>query len=479
MADDQGDSPKRGRRKSGPTNPDERAFRGSLADHLPPQNLHAERAVLGAILRDNQVLPDVVRVTGEDQFYSAAHQKIFKLMSRMYEAGQPIDLVTLGEELDREGWLLEIGGGPYLITLFEETLTAANVSHFAKIVHERYITRSVIHSCNEILRDAYDSANRPDDLLANAERKIFGIMENRIREEATDLKQVLDKVFDRIAERQSRTGSLALGVPTPFIDLSNYLLGWQPGEFIILAARPSVGKTAFALNLVHDAAVTHSLPVLFVSLEMSQLEIAERILCLNARVNNHLLRKGMLQEEDMNKLIGATGLLSTAPLFIDDTPGLTLTQIAATARRLKRRKGLAMIVIDYLQLIEPEDKSVARVEQIGSISRRVKILAKDLQVPVMALSQLNRGVESREGHRPRMSDLRESGSLEQDADVVLLLHRDDAYDPNERPNEADIIIAKQRNGPVGEVKLTFRKEYTRFEDYHPEVASFGEPADGF
>ncbi|MFO0949259.1 MAG: replicative DNA helicase [Planctomycetota bacterium] len=456
------------------TRPESKSARELLAEGVPPQNLEAERAVLGGILRDNNCLPDVVRKLKEDNFYSDKHQRIYSAMVEMFSAGHPIDALTLGEELAKKGWLLEIGGAAAIVDLYQETLTAANVGFYSQIVYEKAVLRNLIHTSTEILRDAYDSTSSPDELLAEAEKKLFKILDDRGSGDAVNVKSVISRAFDRISHRQSREGGAVAGVPSGFYDLDEMTDGWQDSELIIVAARPSMGKTAFALNLVEHAVVHCKMPVLFASLEMSDLELAERLLCSFAQVNGHFLRKGRLGSEDMQKLIHAGNELSTAPLFIDDTPGQTMLRISATARRLKMREGLRMIVIDYLQLIEADDKSVSRQEQISTISRRLKNLARELKVPVIALSQLNRGVESREGHRPRMSDLRESGSIEQDADVVALLHRDDAYDPQDNPNTAEVIIAKQRNGPVGDVKLRFEKAFTRFQNFHHEITPFGE-----
>ena len=448
-----------------------------LAEGLPPQNLDAERSVLGAILRDNACMTEIVHRLQVDHFYSAAHQKIYQTMLEMFEEAKPIDCVTLGEELSKKGgatgsWLREIGGAPTILEIYEEILTAANVEYYTQIVHEKAVLRSLIHTSTEILRSAYESTTTAEELLTEAERSIFAILQSKATGDATEIRKVLSLAFDRISERQSQDGATVGGIPSGFVDLDELTNGWQDSELIILAARPSMGKTALALNLVEYAAVECQKPSLFVSLEMSQLELAERLLCARAQVNGHLLRRGRLGAEDMQKLIHAGEELSSAPLFIDDTPGLTMLRISATARRLKLRQDLRMIIIDYLQLIEPEDRSVGRVDQIGTISRRLKALARDLKVPVIALSQLNRGVESREGHRPRVSDLRESGSIEQDADVVALLHRPDAYDSEDHPGEAELIIAKQRNGPVGDVRMTFRKELTRFENFHAEMVPF-------
>lgn len=446
----------------------------SSPDGAPPHNVDAERAVLGSILRDNKYLSDIVKILEVDHFYVANNQAIYQAMLKMSEAGKPIDVYTLAEELQRTEKLMEVGGAPALLGLFDGVLTAANCEHYAQIIKEKGLQRSLIHAANEILRDCYDATKTTEELLGQAEHRVFDILDNRASGDAVGISVILRDVFTRISERQNREGSAHNGVPTRFDDLDEMTNGWQNSELIVLAARPSVGKTAFALNIVDYASVDCNMATLFVSLEMSRLEIAERLLCLRSQVNSHSLRKGRVNQDDMSKLIHGSGELSAAPLYIDDTPGLTMMRIAATARRLKLRADLKLVIIDYLQLIEPDDKVVSRVEQISTISRRLKTLARELKIPVISLSQLNRGVESREGHRPRMSDLRESGSIEQDADVVALLHRDDAYDPQDNPGVADLIIAKQRNGPVGDIKLSFRKELTRFENFRAEIAAFGD-----
>ena len=457
----------------------ETPLRELLADNLPPQNLDAERAVLGSVLRDNFCMNEVVKTLQVDHFYSAKHRKIFETMRAMFEEAKPIDGLTLGEELAQADALLEVGGAPAILEIVEQTLTAANVGHYSKIVHDKGVIRNLIHTSTEILRDAYEGAGSADDLLEDAEKKIFAIVDRQGAADAVEISLVLSMALDRIDERKKNDGQGVAGIPSGFLDLDELTNGWQNSELIILAARPSMGKTALALNLVEHAAVDHEVPVLVVSLEMSNLELAERLLCSRSKVNGHSLRRGRIGSEEMQDLIHANEELSSSPIFIDDTPGQTMMRITATSRRLKHRRGLGMIIVDYMQLIEADDRKVSRQEQISTISRRLKNLARELQVPVVALSQLNRGAESREGHRPRMSDLRESGSIEQDADVVMLLHRDDAYDPQDNPGQADLILCKQRNGPVGDIKLSFLKDQTRFENFHTEVAPFGDGADGF
>lgn len=438
-------------------------------DGLPPQNLDAERMVLGCVLRDNAVLHDLVRLLSPEHFYSDKHQKIYKGMLSLSESGEPIDPVQLGERLAKEGTLLDVGGAPTLVELVQQTLTAAHWRHYAEIVYEKAVVRNLIRVSNDILRDAYEGTNSADILLQDAERRVMDIASSRSSGDVVPFEKLMNAVFSRLSDRD---GSSTIGIPTGFHDLNELTNGFQDSELIILAARPAMGKTSLAMNFVEHAAVDEKHPVLFCSLEMSNMELGERLLCSRAGVNLKLARKGRMPHDDTQRMVSAVDELGSSPIFIDDTPGQTMLRIAGTARRIKIKHGLRMIVIDYLQLIESEDKVASRQEQISQISRRLKMLARDLKVPVIALSQLNRAAEAREGHRPRMSDLRESGSIEQDADVVMLLHRDDAYTPGERPNEADLIIAKQRNGPVGEIKLTFRKELTRFESYTPEIPGF-------
>jgi replicative DNA helicase len=449
-----------------------------LAKGVPPQNLDAERMVLGGILRTNECFPEVVRKLRDDHFYHPRHQKIFACMTAMYNDGRPVDTVTLVEELKKLKMLKDVGGEPTILELFNETLTAANVVHHAEIVFEKAVLRRLIGTGTDLLRDAYGNSSDADELLAEAQKRVFALLEDSSGKDSAPISRVLNDVLTRISARQG--GGALGGVPSGFYDIDEMTNGWQNSELIILAARPAVGKTSFALNLADHAAIKGGVPTLVVSLEMSQMELAERMLCSRAEVNSHHVRRGRASKEEINKLLGAHAVLAAAPIFIDDQPGQTMLRIAASARRLKLREKLGLIIVDYLQLIEPDDKRANRVEQIGAISRRLKMLARELNVPVIALSQLNRSVETREGHRPRMADLRESGSIEQDADMVVLLHREDAFDADsEKKGQAEVIIAKQRNGPVGDVTLAFRKELTRFENFRAGGGDFPVEAGSF
>jgi replicative DNA helicase len=435
---------------------------------LPPQNLDAERSVLGSILRDNAVLDDVVQVVRANSFYTDAHQKIFDACCKMREKGDAIDAVTLAEYLRAEKQLKDVGDVPYLYQLWEAAPTAANAVYYARIVRDKALVRSLIHASTEILRDAYDQSAPPNEMLESAERKIFDIAQMGVTGQYVSLQAALDEAYRRIDVRVGRGPMSVSGVPTGYVDLDEKTAGFQASELILIAARPSVGKTAMALNLVRNMIVQEQKSVFFVSLEQSRIELAERLLCSQGKVDSHRLRKGHLNADDMQRLMEASDQLSQAKLFIDDSPAQGMLRIAANARRLKMRHGLDIVFIDYLQLIEPDNKRDSRQEQVGAISRRLKFLAKELEIPVVALAQVNRSSEDRQDHRPRLSDLRESGSLEQDSDTVMLLHRPEG-EPGQRGETIDVIIAKQRNGPTDTVTLTFIKPFMRFENFAVEA----------
>ncbi|HZU37757.1 MAG TPA: replicative DNA helicase [Gemmataceae bacterium] len=434
-------------------------------DRLPPHSREAERCVLGSMLRDNGVIGDVLQVVHKDNFYADAHQKIFQGIVTLYDRGHPVDLVVLAELLKEQKLIEDIGGYGYLAELWDAAPTAANAEYYARIVRDKAIVRHLIHASTEILRDAYDQAMPADELLETAERKVLDIAEQGITSQTITLADALTEAYDRIDSRQQHDQSSISGLPTGFLDLDEKTAGLQNSELIILAARPSCGKTAFALGLARHVAVEEGQPVFIVSLEQSRIELTERLLCAQARVDSHKLRKGHLSSDDMQKLIAAGGILRNAKVFIDDTPGLGMLKIAANARRLKLRHGIRMVIIDYLQLIEPDNRRDSRQEQVSHISRRLKFLARELKVPVVALAQVNRSSEDRQDHKPRLADLRESGSIEQDADTVMILHRPEMYEPGQHDGIVEINIAKQRNGPTGEVTLTFIKQYMRFENF--------------
>ncbi|HEX3152565.1 MAG TPA: replicative DNA helicase [Gemmataceae bacterium] len=436
-------------------------------DRLPPQSKDAERSVLGSMLRDNVVINDLMPVIKPEHFYFDAHQKVCQAIYDIYRDGHPVDLVILVDALKTRKHLEDVGGDTYLADLWDAAPTAANAEYYAKIVREKAITRSLIHASTEILHDAYDQSQSAEEMLGGAERKILDIAEKGVTSHTTTLVEALNLAYNRIDQRMGRTDPNEIsGVASGFADLDALTAGFQNNELIILAARPSVGKTAFALNIVRHVVVEEKLPVLFVSLEQSRVELAERLLAAQARVNSHKLRKGHLSADDISKLHSAGDVLRNANLFIDDSPAQGMLRISANARRLKIRKpGLRLVVIDYLQLIDPENRRDPRQEQVAQISRRLKHLARELEIPVMALAQVNRSSEDRTDHRPRLADLRESGSIEQDADTCMMLHRPGRFDGGQDDNIIEVIVAKQRNGPTGEVTLAWLKDYMRFENY--------------
>jgi replicative DNA helicase len=417
------------------------------------------------MLRDNGAIGDVLQIVRAENFYLDAHQKIFQSIQALYDRGHPVDLVMLAETLKEQQHIEDVGGYAYLAELWDAAPTAANAEHYARIVRDKAIVRNLIHASTEVLRDAYDQAMPADELLEGAERKILDIAQMGITGQTYTLGQALSEAYDRIDTRSQRDHMSISGLSTGFIDLDDKTAGLQNSELIVVAARPSVGKTAFALSLVRHIAVEENRPVFFVSLEQSRIELAERLLCSQARVDSHKLRKGHLSSDDMQKLIQAGEVLRNARLFIDDTPGQGMLRIAANARRLKLRHKIALVVVDYLQLIEPDNRRDSRQEQVANLSRRLKFLARELKIPVVALAQVNRSSEDRQDHRPRLADLRESGAIEQDSDTVMLLHRPEMYEPGQHEGTVEVIVAKQRNGPTGEITLTYLKQFMRFENF--------------
>ena len=442
-------------------------------DRLPPQNLDAERSVLGSMLRDNDVIDVVAQLITAESFYLDAHRKIFQAISDLRDkGGQPVDLVILAEELIKRNQLEDVGRAAYLAELWDAAPTAANAEYYAKIVRDKAIVRSLIHAGTEILRDAYDQNQPAEELLEGAERKILDVAQMGVTGQTITLEQAIAETYRRIDDRASGKQQ-AGGLPTGFADLDEITAGLHDGELVIIAARPSVGKTSFALGIIRNVIVEQKDAVFFVSLEQSRIELTERLLCAQSRVDSHRLRKGTLSSDDMDRLIDAGGVLRNGKLFIDDSPVQSMLRIAANARRLKLRHGIKLLVVDYLQLIEPDNRRDPRQEQVAQISRRLKALAKELQIPLIALAQVNRASEDRQDHRPRLADLRESGSLEQDADTVMILHRPDRYEPGQHEGIIEVIIGKQRNGPTGEITLAYLKQFMRYEDFAP-----GTPFDG-
>ena len=433
-----------------------------LFDKLPPQALEAECALLGSMILDWRVCGEVIQILkGADDLYKPAHAAIYETLVELYDQVQSIDMVQLRQRLDDKGQLDQIGGLDYLIELAESVPSAASAVYYANIVHEKSALRRLIESAGTILDDCYNSSEPVGELLDKAERAIFEIAESKTTQDAAELGELLQETYDNL---QSDDG-MRTGVETGFFELDEMTNGLQPGELIIVAARPSMGKTALALNMAEHMAATTKQPCAVFSLEMSRQQLAQRLLCSRSGVDSHKLRRNMLTQDDFGKLALTVGELSEAPLLIDDTPGLTLLSLRAKARRLAARNDIKAIFIDYLQLMSAPG-SESRQQEVSNLSRGIKALARELSVPVVCLSQLNRAAEQREGHRPRMSDLRESGSIEQDADVVMMLHREDYFHRGEEDyednNTAEVIMAKQRNGPTGTVRLHFHGPTTRF-----------------
>lgn len=442
-------------------------------DRLPPHNRDAERSVLGSMLRDNKLILDVVQLVRATDFYVFAHQKIFEAMAHLHvDRGEPADVVTLANHLNEQHLIEEIGGYGYLAELWDAAPSAANIRHYAQIVRQKAIVRNLIHTCNELLQEAYDQAAPAQELLDQAEKKILEIAEMGVTGDTKTLQEIIAEAYTRIDARKGLDMGECSGIPTGFNDLNNLTAGLQNAELIIIAARPSVGKTSFALNLIRHIVVEEKLPAFFVSLEQARVELAERLLCCQAMVDSQRVRKGTIDSGEGDRLIQAGDMLSAAKLFIDDTPAQNMLRIAANARRLKLRHDIRLVCIDYLQLIEPDDKSNSRQEQVSAISRRLKFLARELNIPVIALAQVNRGSEERQDHKPRLSDLRESGAIEQDADTVMMLHRPEMHEPGQHHGVVNVIVAKQRNGPTGDVSLVFEHKYMRFNNFAVE-ASFG------
>jgi replicative DNA helicase len=431
-----------------------------------PMNHDAERAVLGSILLKPDCCDDVALVVRPDDFADEAHQLLYQHLLELHDGGKRIDATIVLERLRTQGDLERIGGPPMLAETLEAVPHAAHASHYAQIVRDKALLRNLIDAGTDILREAYDSVDEPRQLLARAEERIFAILERRSSADAQPIAAVLEDVMVRMDARMKHEHAIG-GVETGFTDLDTLCGGLHNSELIILAARPSMGKTAFAMNIAEHVAIDTKQPVLFVSLEMACLELADRLLCSAAQVNGHRLRNGTISQEDRRRLVQKSAEIGTAPLYIDDTPGRTLTEIAAVARRLKRKQGLALVVIDYLQLIEPDNPRDPRQEQVARIARRLKMMSRELDIPVLCLAQLNRQAEASRDNRPRLNHLRESGAIEQDADVVMFVHREEYYQTSEEEKErvkgqAEIIVAKQRNGPTDDVKLLWQQDYTRF-----------------
>jgi replicative DNA helicase len=440
-----------------------------MSDRTLPHNLEAEKCVLGAILIDNPSFNQAAEVIASDDFFRDAHRRIFEKMIGLSERSQPIDPVTLKDELTRSGELDEVGGPAYVASLTDGVPRSANVEFYAKIVKEKSTLRKLIQSANDVLVRAYDAEEDADNLLDEAERSIFQIAENRMRSGFVSLAELVDGGWKQLEKLQEHTGNVT-GVPTGFVDLDEMTSGFQKADLVIVAARPSMGKTSLVLNMALHCGIEAGRTAGVFSLEMSKEQLFMRMLTSEARVDAHKFRGGFLGEQDYARLVSAFARLHDAKVFIDDSPSIGILEMRAKARRLKMEHGLDMLVIDYLQLMQGRGKFDNRQQELASISRSLKILAKELEIPIIALSQLSRAPEGRSDHRPQLSDLRESGALEQDADVVMFIYREEMYPvegqvPPEAEGVAELIIGKQRNGPTGTVRLVFLKQYTRFENF--------------
>lgn len=436
----------------------------NLLEKIPPQSRDAEASVLGAMLFEEQALVRGIELLHPSYFYEDNHRKIFEAMQALFEKDQPVDLVTISEELKRKKQLEDIGGASYLTQLTSQVPTAAHIEHYARIVKEKALLRSLIHTSTQIVQQSFEPESHVMDLVDRAEQMIFDVSQHHIEGRFVPLKEIIHtsiETIDKLYQRKEHVTGLASG----FHEFDTKTAGLQPSDLVVIAGRPSMGKSAFVSSICEHVTVVLKKPIAFFSLEMSKEQLVQRMLCSHARIDAQKVRTGYLSHQDWPKLTSAAGKLSEAPLFIDDTPGQTVLEVRAKARRLKMQHNIQLVVVDYMQLMQGSGRAESRQQEISEISRSLKALARELRVPVIAVSQLSRAVESRTGNRPQLSDLRESGAIEQDADVVVFLFREEYYNPTEENrNRAEAIIAKQRNGPIGSVDLVFLKEWTRFDN---------------
>jgi replicative DNA helicase len=436
----------------------------SSIEKLPPQNLEAEMAVLGSMLLDENAIGVAVEVLEKNSFYHDTHKEIFGAVIDLYSANKAVDLITLTDELKRRGTIEKIGGVSFLTALVNTVPSAANIAHYVSIVKQKSILRSLINNSTRIIAMGYESEGNIDEVVDEAERLIFEISERKATGGYLHLKEIVKNSIETIDLLYQKKTHIT-GVPTGFIDFDSKTAGLQPSDLIVIAGRPSMGKSALALGMAEYAGVVEKIPTALFSLEMSKEQLVQRMLCSHARVDAQKVRTGYLATSDWPRLTAAAGKLSDAPIFIDDAPSISVMELRAKARRLKAQQNIQLLILDYLQLMRGSANMESRQQEISEISRSLKALARELNIPVVAISQLSRAVESRVDHRPQLSDLRESGAIEQDADVVALILREEYYNPTpDNQGIAEVIIAKQRNGPVGTFQLTFIKEYTRFEN---------------
>lgn len=442
---------------------------------LPPQSIEAEQSVLGAMLIDGEAVSTVAAMLQPTHFYQDAHRRIFETMVALYTSNRPIDLITLTDALTQKGILQQVGDIAYLTLLANVVPSAATVGHYARIVLNKAILRELITASNQISASCYQHED-VEEILESAERLIFRLSQNRTQREFVSMSEIVAEAYEHISQMVKNRGTVS-GISTGFRDLDELTSGLQPSDLVILAARPSVGKTAFSLNIAHHVTIRQRIPVAYFSVEMAKEQLAMRMLCTEAKIDGQKLRSGFLDAQDWAKISEASDVLSEAPLFIDDTPAISIMEMRSKARKLKLEQNIGLIIIDYLQLMKLGVKIESRQQEVAEITRSIKALARELQIPIIALAQLSRRAEEREGKRPGLSDLRESGEIEQTADLVAFLYREDYYD-HESPNRnvIEVIVGKHRNGPVGTVKLAFLKHMGKFADLAREEAMGGQPA---
>ena len=434
----------------------------SYFQKVPPHDIEAEQAILSSMFIDKEAVAAAMELLKSDSFYRPDHQLIFEAAMELYSAGKPIDIITVKSRLEDKGMFEQVGGIAYIAQIASAVGSSVNARHYAQIVEQKAVLRRLIKTTTEISQECYDGKNNINTIMENAEKGIFDIMNGRTSGEMSHIREVTVSAFEKIEDIYKNKGKLT-GVATGFVDFDAKTAGLQRSDLVLLAARPSMGKTAFALNIAQNAAIRHNVPVAIFSLEMSKEQLVNRMLCSEAMIDAQKLRTGELMDDDWPKLIQAMGPLSQANIYIDDTPGVSPMDIRSKCRKMKLERGLGLILIDYLQLMSGDGKIESRQQEISAISRSLKAIAREMDAPVIALSQLSRACEQRSDHRPMLSDLRESGAIEQDADVVAFLYRDEYYFPEtEAKNQAELIIAKQRNGPTGTVNLAWLGQYTKF-----------------
>ncbi|UCD27672.1 MAG: replicative DNA helicase [Planctomycetota bacterium] len=437
-------------------------------DRIPPHDIEAEMSLLGSMMLNRDAIGDILPIIHRNEssrFYRPDHRKIFEVLVDMYDRGDPVDLVTVRNELQRLGLLEEVGGVDYIVQLAESVPSHLHAEHYARLVCDKAMLRDLIVATAQMTDYAYSHHESAKEILDAAEHALFKVTDQRIAEQAEPVRAYIEEIFEQLS---SREGHYYTGIQTGFLELDELLSGLQNGEMIVIAARPSMGKTALGLNMAENIATTYGKPVAFFSLEMSKQAIAQRLLCSRGKVDSHKLRRGMLKQNEIDSLHTVADELTKMPLFVDDSPGMSVLELRAKSRRLRVQHEIVCIIVDYLQLMHSPGKIESRQQEVAEISRGLKALARELHIPVVVMSQLNRNPEGRTDNRPRMSDLRESGAIEQDADVVLLLHREEYYKGESTPHElrgiAEVILAKQRNGPVGNVQLVFNQKFTRFDN---------------